>query len=53
MKVLFMTNKFGVFTQKSFFLEIFFKTANQIYLKLYQKLETVALNHLMTVLCLG
>ena len=35
------------------FLDIFFESAYQICLKLGQKFKTVALNHLMAVLCLG
>ena len=44
---------FGHFSQKIRFLDIFFEYAQQICLKLGQKLGTVALNHLMAVLCLG
>ena len=43
----------AIFSQKIRFLDIFFESAHQICLKLGQKLGTVALNHLMTVLCLG
>ena len=41
------------FSLKIRFLDIFFETAHQICLKLGQKLETVALNHLLVVFCLG
>ena len=41
------------FSLKLWFPDIFFETAHQICLKLGQKLGTVALNHLMAVLCLG
>ena len=43
----------AIFSQKIRFLDIFFESAHQICLKLGQKLGTVALNHLMAVLCLG
>ena len=43
----------AIFSQKIKFLDIFFESAHQICLKLGQKLGTVALNHLMSVLCLG
>ena len=46
-------SQIGHFRSKISFLDIFFKTAHQICLKLVQKLGTVALNHLMAVLCLG
>ena len=39
--------------KKSGFWTFFFESAHQICLKLGQKLGTVALNHLMAVLCLG
>ena len=42
----------AIFSQKIRFLDIFFEFAHQICLKLGQKLGTVALNHLMAVLCL-
>ena len=45
--------KFGHFCSKIRFLDIFFESANQICLKLGQKLGTIALNHQMAVLCLG
>ena len=44
---------FGHFCSKIRLLDIFFETTHQIYLKLGQKLGENALNHLMTVLCLG
>ena len=43
----------AIFSQKIRFLDIFLESAHQICLKLGQKLGTVALNHLMAVLCLG
>ena len=43
----------AIFSQKIRFLDIFFESAYQICLKFGQKLWTVALNHLMAVLCLG
>ena len=49
----FFGKKFGHFWLKIRFLVIFFESAHQICLKLGQKLGTVALNHLMAVLCLG
>ena len=45
--------KFGHFCSKVRFSNIFFKTAHQICLKLGQEPRTVALYHLMAVLCLG
>ena len=45
--------KFGHFCSKIRFLDIFYETAHQICLKLGQKLGTVALNHIISVLCLG
>ena len=44
---------FWPFLAKNRFLDNFFESAHQICLKLCQKLGKVALNHLMTVLCLG
>ena len=43
----------AIFSLKIRFLDIFFETAHQIFLKLGQNLGTVALNHWMAVLCLG
>ena len=45
--------KFGHFSSKIRFLDIFFKTEHQICLQLGQKLEINGLNHRMAVLCLG
>ena len=45
--------KFGHFRSKIRCSDIFFENAPQICLKLGQKLGTIALNHGMTVLCLG
>ena len=45
--------KFGHFCSKMRFSDIFFQTAHQICLKLCQILGTIALDHQMTVLCLG
>ena len=43
----------AIFSQKIRFLDIFFESTHQICLKLGQKLGTVALNRLMSVLCPG
>ena len=50
---LFLVRNLAIFAQKSGFLDIFFETGHQICLKLGQKQGTIALNHQMTVLCLG
>ena len=51
-KVLFRSKNWQ-FSLKNQVLDIFFKSAHQICLKLGQKLGAVALNHLLAVLCLG
>ena len=43
----FFVRNLAIFTQK----DIFFETAYQICLKLFQKLGTIASNHRMAVLC--
>ena len=45
--------KFDHFHSKNRFSDSFFKTAHQICLKLVHKLWIIALNHQMTVFCLG
>ena len=42
-----------IFSQKSVFLDNFFESAYQIYLKLGQKLGSIALNYRVAVMCLG
>ena len=49
----FLVQNLAIFATKIRFLDIFFETAHQIFLKLRQNLGTIALNHQMTVLCLG
>ena len=43
----------AIFSKKIRFLDIFFESAHQICLNFGQKLGTVTLNHLMSVLCPG
>ena len=46
-------SKIAHFRSKIRFSDIFFETAHQICLKLGQKMGTIALNHGLSVLCLG
>ena len=49
----FFDPKCGYFRSKIRFSDIFFETTHHICLKLGQELVTIALNHRMTVMCLG